>query len=75
MMIRRSASGQDSAGKDGAEFTSPLSVVCHFWKEFDLESMRTKLDEVGLKVAEQQEVRRPTWPEVLRCNPGPAAWL
>jgi homeobox protein cut-like len=43
------------AGKDAESFTSPLSVVCHFWKEFDLESMRTKLDEVGLKVAELQE--------------------
>jgi homeobox protein cut-like len=42
-------------GKDADTFTSPLSVVCHFWKEFDLESMRTKLDEVGLKIAEVQE--------------------
>ncbi|GIL82817.1 hypothetical protein Vretimale_8189 [Volvox reticuliferus] len=34
---------------------SPLSVVCNFWREFDLEGIRTKLDEIGLKVAEHQE--------------------
>ena len=34
---------------------SPLSVVCSYWKEFDLENMRSKLDEVGLKIAEHQE--------------------
>ncbi|MEW5305958.1 MAG: hypothetical protein WDW36_008467 [Sanguina aurantia] len=34
---------------------SPLSVVCGYWKEFDLEGMRASLDEVGLKVAEHQE--------------------
>ncbi|GLC41611.1 hypothetical protein PLESTF_000273100 [Pleodorina starrii] len=34
---------------------SPLSVVCSFWREFDLEGIRTKLDEIGLKVAEHQE--------------------
>eukprot|EP00798_Chlamydomonas_sp_ICE-L_P017047 gene17047-23340_t len=34
---------------------SPLSAVCRFWTEFDLEAMRSKLDEEGLKVAEHQE--------------------
>ncbi|KAG2490870.1 hypothetical protein HYH03_010788 [Edaphochlamys debaryana] len=32
-----------------------LSVVSSFWRDFDLEGMRTKLDEIGLKVAEHQE--------------------
>ena len=34
---------------------SPLSVVCRFWAEFDLEAMRSKLDEEGLQIAEHQE--------------------
>lgn len=37
------------------EFGSSLSVVCSFWKDFDLEGMRAKLDEVGLKIAGLQE--------------------
>ncbi|KXZ54818.1 hypothetical protein GPECTOR_4g889 [Gonium pectorale] len=41
--------------KDGSPLSSPLSVVCNFWRELDLEGMRTKLDEIGLKVAEHQE--------------------
>ncbi len=35
--------------------SSPLSVVCRFWTDFNLEAMRSKLDEEGLKVAEHQE--------------------
>ena len=41
-----------SSGDAGA---SPLSAVCSFWRELDLEGLRPKLDEVGLKVAELQE--------------------
>ncbi|PNH04179.1 Protein CASP [Tetrabaena socialis] len=40
---------------DAMALASPLSVVCGFWRELDLEGMRTKLDETGLKVAEHQE--------------------
>ncbi len=35
--------------------TTSLSVVCSFWREFDLESRRPHLDELGLKIAEYQE--------------------
>eukprot|EP00252_Welwitschia_mirabilis_P002877 TRINITY_DN12898_c0_g1_i1.p1 TRINITY_DN12898_c0_g1~~TRINITY_DN12898_c0_g1_i1.p1 ORF type:complete len:699 (+),score=193.82 TRINITY_DN12898_c0_g1_i1:213-2309(+) len=34
---------------------SPIAAVLNFWKEFDLESERSKLDEQGLKIAENQE--------------------
>ncbi|GLJ49086.1 hypothetical protein SUGI_1035530 [Cryptomeria japonica] len=34
---------------------SPIAVVLSFWKEFDLENERTKLDDQGLKIAENQE--------------------
>ncbi len=44
-----------SGGEPGIEMGSPLPVVCSFWREFDLEGMRPKLDEIGLKVAEHQE--------------------
>lgn len=30
-------------------------AVCNFWKEFDLEGYRSKLDEAGLQIAENQE--------------------
>eukprot|EP00195_Chlamydomonas_chlamydogama_P012585 CAMPEP_0202910802 /NCGR_PEP_ID=MMETSP1392-20130828/53071_1 /ASSEMBLY_ACC=CAM_ASM_000868 /TAXON_ID=225041 /ORGANISM="Chlamydomonas chlamydogama, Strain SAG 11-48b" /LENGTH=44 /DNA_ID= /DNA_START= /DNA_END= /DNA_ORIENTATION= len=30
------------------DLASPLSVVSRFWTEFDLETVRSKLDEVGL---------------------------
>lgn len=35
--------------------SSPIAVVLSFWKDFDLESERSKLDEQGLKIAENQE--------------------
>lgn len=44
-----------SGAEPGIEMGSPLPVVCSFWREFDLEGMRPKLDEIGLKVAEHQE--------------------
>ncbi|GFR50386.1 hypothetical protein Agub_g12601 [Astrephomene gubernaculifera] len=34
---------------------SPLSLISSFWRDFDLEGMRAKLDDVALKVAEHQE--------------------
>ncbi|KAG2424374.1 hypothetical protein HXX76_014583 [Chlamydomonas incerta] len=40
---------------DSEVMASPLAVVSGFWREFDLEGMRPKLDEIGLKVAEHQE--------------------
>lgn len=40
---------------DSEVMASPLAVVSTFWREFDLEGMRPKLDEIGLKVAEHQE--------------------
>ncbi|CAL4943994.1 unnamed protein product [Urochloa decumbens] len=38
-----------------AAISSPLAVVCSFWKDFDLEKERGGLDEQGLKIAENQE--------------------
>ncbi|OEL35962.1 Protein CASP [Dichanthelium oligosanthes] len=38
-----------------AAVSSPLAVVCSFWKDFDLEKERSGLDEQGLKIAENQE--------------------
>ncbi|GJN23555.1 hypothetical protein PR202_gb11215 [Eleusine coracana subsp. coracana] len=38
-----------------AGISSPLAVVCSFWKDFDLEKERIGLDEQGLKIAENQE--------------------
>ncbi|TKV91749.1 hypothetical protein SEVIR_9G118500v4 [Setaria viridis] len=38
-----------------AAISSPLAVVCNFWKDFDLEKERSGLDEQGLKIAENQE--------------------
>jgi homeobox protein cut-like len=38
-----------------SDFSSPLTVVCSYWKEFDLDTMRNKLDDVGLRIAELQE--------------------
>ncbi|GBG59515.1 hypothetical protein CBR_g38539 [Chara braunii] len=35
--------------------SSPISVVLSYWKELDLERMKVKLDEQGLKIAEYQE--------------------
>ncbi|GMH36191.1 hypothetical protein BSKO_04059 [Bryopsis sp. KO-2023] len=37
------------------EMGAPLTFVCNFWKEFDLEGRRSQLDEVGMKVAQHQE--------------------
>ncbi|KAJ8646654.1 hypothetical protein MRB53_008402 [Persea americana] len=34
---------------------SPVTVVCNFWRDFDLEKERSVLDEQGLKIAENQE--------------------
>lgn len=47
-MVADGASSSDASA-------SPLSAVCSFWRELDLEGLRPKLDEVGLKVAELQE--------------------
>lgn len=45
--------GADSGEQDTSP---PLLVVYNFWREFGLESLRPKLDETGLKIAEYQEV-------------------
>lgn len=43
-------------GADAAADVSPLHLVCTYWAEtVDLESLRTKLDDVGLKIAQHQE--------------------
>eukprot|EP00873_Tetraselmis_striata_P029350 jgi/Tetstr1/449614/TSEL_036701.t1 len=38
-----------------ANVSSTVMVVCNFWKEFDLEGLRSKLDEEGMAIAENQE--------------------
>lgn len=50
-MSQTAASGQEAAGAAPAA----LSVVSSYWRDLDLEGMRTKLDEVGLKIASYQE--------------------
>ncbi|PWZ22406.1 Protein CASP [Zea mays] len=44
-----------SQSSTAATISSPLAVVCSFWKDFDLEKERSGLDEQGLKIAENQE--------------------
>ncbi|CAN6322859.1 unnamed protein product [Urochloa humidicola] len=44
-----------SQSSAAAAISSPLAVVCSFWKDFDLEKERSGLDEQGLKIAENQE--------------------
>ncbi|KAK9826852.1 hypothetical protein WJX81_008080 [Elliptochloris bilobata] len=39
-----------------AQASPPASAVCSFWKDFDLESFRHKLDQEGLSIAEKQEL-------------------
>ncbi|CAD7703410.1 unnamed protein product [Ostreobium quekettii] len=47
----------ESVGVDtgSRETNTPLQMVYNFWREFGLESLRPKLDELGLKIAEYQE--------------------
>lgn len=47
---------QAGAEREKTATSSPIAVVCNFWKEFDLEKERSGLDEEGLKIAENQEV-------------------
>ncbi|KAK1278472.1 Protein CASP [Acorus gramineus] len=35
---------------------SPISVVCSFWRDFNLEKERSSLDEQGIRIAENQEI-------------------
>ncbi|CAD5191494.1 unnamed protein product [Musa acuminata subsp. malaccensis] len=50
-------SNQSGSERDkGSSLPSSISVVCSFWREFDLEKERSGLDEQGLKIAENQEV-------------------
>ncbi|KAJ6843903.1 protein CASP [Iris pallida] len=46
---------QSVADRDKGSSPSPLTVVCSFWSDFDLEKERSGLDEQGLKIAENQE--------------------
>ena len=32
-----------------------LSVICKFWEDLDLESLRRNMDDVGMSIAEHQE--------------------
>lgn len=68
---------------DGGSKGVDLAVVCRFWTDFDLESQRPKLDEVGLKIAEYQVrvhglhaekegVRSPGWAALVCWLPGTA---
>lgn len=52
-MAQTAGGGQEGAGAGAAP--AALSVVSSYWREFDLEGMRTKLDESGLKIASYQE--------------------
>ncbi|KAL0908925.1 hypothetical protein M5K25_023439 [Dendrobium thyrsiflorum] len=42
--------------REKATTSSPIAVVCSFWKDFDLEKERSGLDEQGLRIAENQEI-------------------
>ncbi|GAQ87720.1 Transcription factor/CCAAT displacement protein CDP1 [Klebsormidium nitens] len=46
---------RDGRKADAFNNASPISVVLGYWKEFDLENARGKLDEQGLRIAEHQE--------------------
>ncbi|GAB2270239.1 hypothetical protein Dimus_005143 [Dionaea muscipula] len=51
-----SDSGSDRQKSDSSSpSSSPISVLCNFWKEFDLEKEKSLLDEQGLRIAENQE--------------------
>ncbi|XP_061342119.1 protein CASP isoform X1 [Gastrolobium bilobum] len=41
--------------KSNTPSSSPISVVCTFWKDFELEKEKSILDEQGLRIAENQE--------------------
>ncbi|KAH7365061.1 hypothetical protein KP509_18G007100 [Ceratopteris richardii] len=43
-------------GAFGFSPTSSIAVVFSYWKDFNLENERTKLDEQGLRIGENQEV-------------------
>eukprot|EP00898_Chlorokybus_atmophyticus_P007204 jgi/Chlat1/7485/Chrsp60S07002 len=45
----------NAAAAAAAASASPIAVVLQYWKEFDLERTRSKLDEQGLKIADNQE--------------------
>ncbi|KAG0476374.1 hypothetical protein HPP92_013215 [Vanilla planifolia] len=49
-------SNQAGTEREKATSSSPIAVVCSFWRDFDLEKERSGLDELGLKVAENQEI-------------------
>ncbi|XP_020587087.1 protein CASP [Phalaenopsis equestris] len=42
--------------REKATTSSPIAVVCSFWKDFDFEKERSVLDEQGLRIAENQEI-------------------
>ncbi|KAI0495121.1 hypothetical protein KFK09_025268 [Dendrobium nobile] len=42
--------------REKATTSSPIAVVCSFWKDFDLEKEKSGLDEQGLRIAENQEI-------------------
>lgn len=43
------------AGSLGFSSVSSIAVVFNYWKDFDLENERSKLDEQGLRIGENQE--------------------
>ncbi|KAG0476421.1 hypothetical protein HPP92_013262 [Vanilla planifolia] len=49
-------SNQAGTEREKATSSSPIAVVCSFWRDFDLEKERSGLDELGLKIAENQEI-------------------
>ncbi|KAK9803913.1 hypothetical protein WJX72_004650 [[Myrmecia] bisecta] len=57
LMLRRGAGSGDpnAAERMVSSPTASATVVCNFWKDFELESFRGRLDEQGLAIAEHQE--------------------
>ncbi|GAB2209540.1 hypothetical protein Droror1_Dr00026758 [Drosera rotundifolia] len=57
--MEASEAGSDRQKQDSSSASvsaaSPISVLCNFWKEFDLEKEKSLLDEQGLRIAENQE--------------------
>ncbi|KAH9778593.1 protein CASP [Citrus sinensis] len=47
--------GGSDRDKPNTSSSSPVSVISNFWKDFDLEKEKSLLDELGLKIAENQE--------------------
>ncbi|KAL9250312.1 CASP-like protein [Drosera capensis] len=57
--MEASEAGSDRQKQDSSSASvsaaSPISVLCNFWKEFDLEKEKSLLDEQGLRIAENQD--------------------